>query len=328
MQGMPLILFATTKVMNKSILNLSSLIKTSRGQTVMSYIKILIGALIVACAYVFFITPHKIIPGGVYGMAIIIHYKTVGLLSIFPDGLPLGLTALCFNIPLIIIAFKMFGVGFLPRTVLAFVATAVFTDALTLVQHYFGIGALVEHDILLSCIYGSAVLGFGVAIILKARGTSAGTDVLAKIITKRTQIPVGYTIIIVDSCIVLAGLLAFGEWEIPMYSLFTVLVYGKMVDVFMQGLSFDKAVFIISDYQNEIGNQIMHTLNRGGTLFHGRGLYQGQEKEVIYTVIDGKQVNILRHIVHAIDPKAFITIIDAKEIIGAGFKSLDNAETE
>ncbi len=297
--------------------------KQKRKKVITDYVKIVLGAFIVAISYVFFITPHKIIPGGVYGISIILHYKTVGLFSMFPEGLPIGATSLCFNIPLVIIAFRVFGQGFLPRTIVTFVSTAVFVDLLTFLSNHFGIGPIVKEDILLSCIYGSAILGFGVAMILRAKGTSAGTDVLAKILTRYSHIPVGYTLIIVDSIIVVMGLIAFGDWKIPMYSLFTVFVYGKAVDTFMQGLSFDKAIFIISDKNDLISKKIIHDLHRGGTFFHGKGMYNGTEKDVIFTVINSRQVVTLREYIHQIDPKAFITIINATEILGEGFRPIE-----
>ena len=297
-----------------------------RNKLIKDYIRIILGAFIVAIAYVFFITPHKIIPGGVYGISIILHYKTIGLFGLFTDGLPIGATSLCFNIPLVIIAYKIFGQGFLSRTIATFVSTAVFVDVLTLFSVHYDIGAIVKEDILLSCIYGSAIMGFGVALILKAKGTSAGTDVLAKILTRYTNIPVGYTLIIVDSIIVIFGLIAFGDWKIPMYSLFTVFVYGKAVDIFMQGLSFDKAVLIISDKNDLISEKIIHNLHRGGTFLYGKGMYNGTEKEIIFTVINARQVPVLREYIHQIDPKAFITIINATEILGEGFQSIEDVK--
>ena len=301
--------------------------KQKRKKELTSYLRIVIGSLIVAVAYVFFITPHRIIPGGVYGISIILHYKTLDLFDFLPNGLPIGTTALFFNIPLVIIAYKVFGLGSLSRTVVTFVATALFVDFLTFISIDNGLIHALSDDILLSCIFGSAILGLGVSMILRAKGTSAGTDVLAKILTKYSHIPVGYTLIIIDSLIVILGLIAFGDWKIPLYSLFTVFVYGKAVDIFMQGLSFDKAVFIISDKNQQIAQKIMSDLNRGGTFFHGKGMYNGTEKDVIFTVVGNRQMITLREIIHQIDPKAFITILDATEILGKGFRSIEDVES-
>ncbi len=109
------------------------------------YAKIVLGSLVVAIAYVFFFTPHKIIPGGVYGISIILHYKSMEWFSL-PEGLPIGMTSLCFNIPLIIIATRLFGKGYMMRTIVTFVCTAVFVDLLGLLQNVIGIKALVEGE--------------------------------------------------------------------------------------------------------------------------------------------------------------------------------------
>lgn len=319
----------------KGVKLLMSKDKMPQRNTAKDYFMIVLGSLIVAVAYVYFFTPHKIVPGGVYGISIMLHHLSQEWFVNVPDswewlrgGLPIGMTSLCFNIPLVIIAFKMFGNSYLVRTIVTFVSTAAFTDMLSALQRMTGVYALVEgeNDLLLSCLFGSTVFGLGVAMVLKAKGTNAGTDVLAKVATKLTHIPVGYTIIAIDSIIVLMSFFAFGELRIPMYSLFTVIVYGKMVDVFMQGLQLNKAVFIISDHPDEISRRILTELNRGGTFIKGLGMYQGVEKKIIYTVIENKQVVTLREHVQAIDPKAFVTILNANEILGAGFKPIDEKD--
>ena len=296
-------------------------------KVVKDYALILIGSLITAVAYVYFFSPHKIIPGGVYGISIVLHHKSIDWFGL-SEPLPMGMMSMCFNIPLIILATKMFGKGYLMRTIVTFVSTAVFVDLLGLVQNATGLYALIEgeDDLLLSCLFGSVVFALGVSTILKAKGTSAGTDVIAKVLAKYTHIPMGYMIIAVDSLIVLFGLVAFGELRVPMYSLFTVVIYGKMVDVFLQGMQFDKAVFIISDKSNEIGAKIMTTLNRSGNYIRSKGMYSGVEREMIYTIVNSKQIVLLREIVSEIDPKAFVTVLNASEILGTGFKSIDDKD--
>lgn len=288
---------------------------------------ILVGSLVTAIAYVYFFSPHRIIPGGVYGISIVLHHKSIDWFGL-SEALPMGLTSMCFNIPLIILATKMFGKGYLMRTIVTFVSTAAFVDLLGLLQEATGLYALIEgeDDLLLSCMFGSVVFAFGVSTILKAKGTSAGTDVLAKVMARYTHVPVGYMIIAIDSIIVLFGLVAFGEIRVPMYSLFTVVVYGKMVDVFMQGLQLEKAVYIISDKSDLIAEKIITKLNRTGNFIKGRGLYSGVERDMIYTIIDNKQLYALREIVSEIDPNAFMTILNANEILGSGFKAINEKD--
>ncbi len=284
------------------------------------YAFIILGSFIVASGYVFFITPYKIIPGGVYGIAIVLHYLTEGMFAGLPEGLPIGMTALCFNIPLVFAAYKLLGAGSIPKTIATFVATAVFVDFLTLLQ---GQNQLVAGDSLLASIYGGVMIGIGVALIFRAKATSAGTDVLSKILTKYFRIPIGFSIIIVDSMVVLLGLIAFGDWAVPLYSWITIFVYGKVVDIMQTGLSTDRAVFIITQKSEDVGQMIINKLKRGGTYFHGKGIYNGEEREIVYTVVNSRQIPKLREHIHEIDPMAFITILPANETLGKGFKSLD-----
>jgi uncharacterized membrane-anchored protein YitT (DUF2179 family) len=284
------------------------------------YTLIILGAFVVAAGYVFFITPYKIIPGGVYGVSIVIHYVTQGLFAGFPEGLPIGMTALCFNVPLMFAAYKLLGASSLPKTIVTFVTTAIFVDLLTL---YHGYEQVVVGDPLLASIYGGVLIGLGVALIFRAKATSAGTDVLSKITTKYFRIPIGFSIILVDSVVVLIGLIAFGDWAVPLYSLITIFVYGKIVDIMQEGLSTDRAVFIITEKSEEMGNMIMNKLKRGGTYFHGKGMYKGEEREIVYTVVSSRQIPVLREHIYEIDPTAFITILPANEILGKGFKALN-----
>jgi uncharacterized membrane-anchored protein YitT (DUF2179 family) len=146
---------------------------------------------------------------------------------------------------------------------------------------------------------------------------------VAKIITKYARIQIGTSIMVVDSGVVLIGLIAFGDWAVPLYSLITIFVYGKVVDIFQEGLSTDRAVFIISENTKEMSEAIYKKLNRGGTFFYGRTTYKGSEREILYVVVNARQIPKLREVIHEIDPAAFITILPANEILGKGFKALN-----
>jgi uncharacterized membrane-anchored protein YitT (DUF2179 family) len=285
------------------------------------YFFLTLGSIIVAAGYVFFITPYRIIPGGVYGISIIIHYLTQGFFTSFRDGLPIGATALLFNIPLFIAAYKILGSTYGIKTVVTFVLTAVFTDLFSFFYNT-GIGVnnqLVPDEPLLASIYGGALIGVGVAFIFKARATSAGTDVLARIIARTRNQQIGTLIIIVDSIIVLVGLIAFRSWDVPLYSWITIFVYGRVVDAIMDGNRTEKAVIIISDKPNEISDAVLYTVGRGGTFLNGTGMYSKTDKKIIYTVVHRPQIETLKAIVLQIDPGAFITVLPAYEILGKGF---------
>lgn len=285
----------------------------------LNYSLIIIGSFILASGFVLFITPHKIVPGGVFGISIVIHYLTENMLAWAPGGFPIGLMGLILNIPLTIIGIKILGPRFGIKTIIGFFLTSAFIDGITLVR---GGHALVEGDPLLSAIFGGVLIGFGLGLIFNAKATSGGSDIIAMIFAKYTRLPVGQLIIYVDSVIVLVGLVAFGDWRIPLYSWIVLFITGKVIDVTMQGISYDKTLFIISDQYEQIRIKIIEDLNRGGTFISGKGMYNGAEKTIIFTVVNRREVAILQEFIHQIDPKAFVTVFNAHEILGEGFRSL------
>jgi len=288
-------------------------------KSILSYTLIVIGSIIMAAGYVYFISPNKIVPGGVYGISIVIHYVTKGLFTFIPDGIPVGLTGLILNIPLTIAGIKILGPRFGIKTIIGFILTSVFIDFLTVFQ---GDIPLVKDDILLSAIFGGVLIGTGLGIIFKARATSGGSDIIAIIIQKYTKLPVGQALMYVDSSIVLLGLIAFGDWKIPLYSWVTIFVTGRVIDTILSGFNYDKTLFIISDKHQEIRDFIVNKLDRGGTFIKGNGIYQGNERVILFTVVNPKELGQLEDFISHTDPNAFLTVLDANEILGKGFKSI------
>jgi uncharacterized membrane-anchored protein YitT (DUF2179 family) len=279
------------------------------------------GAFVIACSFVLFITPYKIVPGGVYGISIIIHYLTKGMFHFAPEGLPVGAMGLLLDIPLTIVGMRILGHKFGLKSVYGLVMSSVFIDTITL---FWGYKPLVEHDALLSCIFGGLLFGIGLGIIFKAKGATGGTDTLAMIIAKYTRVPLGQLLIYIDSVVVLIGLLAFRDWKIPLYSWIVIFITGKVIDYLLQGPGFEKTVFIISDKYDEIRHKILFDIGRGGTMFHGEGMYEGNPKKIIYCNLNRRELAILQEYIKTIDPQAFLTVMDANQVIGNGFKTLDN----
>jgi uncharacterized membrane-anchored protein YitT (DUF2179 family) len=275
-----------------------------------SYALIAVGTFLVAVGYVLFISPDKIVPGGIYGVSIMLHHLL---------GTPIGMTALAFNIPLTLIGTKLLGPRFGAKTVVAFILTAIYVD---LLSFFYGSDPLVPGETLVSSIFGGLFIGVGVAMTFKAKATSGGTDVIAMILQKYTQWPSGQLMMAVDSTVVILSLVAFGDWRIPLFSWITIFVLGRVIDTVMHGFSYDKTLFIISDKHEEIRNSIIHDLKRGGTFMHGEGMYNHDQKQIIFTVVNPRELYLLEEYVHRIDPNAFIAVLDAYEILGKGFKSL------
>jgi uncharacterized membrane-anchored protein YitT (DUF2179 family) len=234
-------------------------------------------------------------------------------------GTPVGLVALVFDIPLTIIGIRVLGPRFGVKTVVGFILTAVFVDGLT---YLYGSEPLVKDDALLSSIFGGVFVGVGLGLIFKARATSGGSDIVAMIISKYTKLPMGRLMIIVDSLIVLVGLVAFQDWKIPLYSLIVIFITGKVIDAILEGIDYEKVLFIVSDKTEEIRGKIINDLNRSGTLLKGEGLYNQEDRSIVFTVVNRRETVMLQQFIHSVDPNAFVTVLNANEILGQGFKSL------
>lgn len=275
-----------------------------------SYALITVGTFLVSVGYVMFISPNKIVPGGIYGISIMLHFLL---------GTPLGLTALAFNIPLTIIGTRLLGPRFGAKTVVAFVLTSIYVD---LLYYFFGAEPLVPGETLVSCIFGGLFIGVGVAMTFKAKATSGGSDVIAMILQKFTGLPSGQLMMFVDSAIVVGSLFVFGDWRIPLFSWITIFVIGKVIDITLHGFTYEKTLFIISDKQEEIRESIINDLKRGGTFLRGEGMYNRDDKQIIFTVLNPRELFMLEEYINRIDPHAFIAVLEAYEILGKGFKSL------
>ncbi|RHJ86713.1 YitT family protein [Parabacteroides sp. AM08-6] len=288
-------------------LNLAS--NATLKRNIVDYTLIVVGAFFQALSYVLFLAPYKIVPGGVYGISIVLHYVTKGLFPLMPDGLPMGATALCFNIPLMILAMKKIGLASGPKTVVTFLLISIFTDTLS---YIFSNQPLVENDTFIACFYGGAILGIGVTCVFRAQSTSAGTDVLARVLANNSNLKVSNMIILLDSAVVLLGLIVFRDWAVPLYSWFTIFVYGKIVEMF-QTENPNRAVFIVSRKTQEIKDLIVEKMGMRGTFLHGRGMYEGKEKEIIFTIAERKDLPRLKNEVKEIDPNAFISTMHASK---------------
>jgi uncharacterized membrane-anchored protein YitT (DUF2179 family) len=176
----------------------------------------------------------------------------------------------------------------------------------------FGDQPLVENDRFIACFYGGAILGVGVTCIFRAQSTSAGSDVLARVIAANTNMKVSNMLIVLDSAVVLLGLIVFRDWAVPLYSWFTIFVYGKVVEMF-QTENPNRAVFIVSQKTEEIKKVIVEKMGMRGTFLHGRGMYEGKEKEIIFTISERKDLPRLKNEIKEVDPNAFISTMHASK---------------
>lgn len=270
---------------------------------------IVVGSFIMAIAYSAFLAPNNIVPGGVYGLSIVINHWAKSLFGEYTNEFQIGRIALLFNIPLFILSARSLGKETAIKTVISFLLIAFFTD---LVSDFLGGKALVEGDVILSSFYGGVILGFSVFLVFKAGSTAAGTDTLSRVIAKKYNIKLSTVIIVIDSAIVMLGLIAFGDFRVPLYSWISIFIYGKVIEV-LQPQNPYKSVFIISDKSEEIREAIIHKMGIRGTFIKGEGMYEGKERKIIYIIVQRKNLLALKKEVLSIDEKAFISSSDATQ---------------
>lgn len=269
---------------------------------------LIIGAFCQATAYSIFIAPAGIVPGGVYGISITINHLTKGTFSLFPDGFPIGIFSLFFNIPLFILASHKLGLRSGGKTIATFVLIALFTDLFT--QYVTHGQPIVEDDPLLSAVYGGAILGLGVYLTFRVGSTSAGTDVLARVLATGRNIRVSNLIIAIDSLVVLFGLLAFKDIKVPLYSLVTIFVYGRFIDL-LSPENPNKAVFIVSEHPEHLKQIINEELGLRATILYGKGMYKGTDRNLIFMIVEKKHLPKLKKKVLERDHTAFIATTNA-----------------
>ncbi len=304
--------------MHKVITNLKKEIFTKK--TLLQYLYILLGSFLIAAAYVLFITPYQIVPGGVYGAGVALNY-------IMPS-MEVGTWGLILDIPLMIMAFILLGGHLGVKTIFAALTLPVIMNGLT---YFLGTdpvtmldGAInLSDDVLLSCMFGGVILGAGVAFILKSHATSGGTDIVGMIISKFMHMPIARALLIVDSIIIIFGLIVIGDWKVPLYSLVTLFICLKVVDFILEGGSDDKLIFILSEKNDEIRSFIIDDLSRGGTFVKAQGMYSREDKDMIFVVISRRESIMMQDKIREIDDKAFMVVINAHETLGDGFKAFE-----
>ena len=272
---------------------------------IIDLIKIAIGTLIMAIGIEQFLLPSQLSTGGFSGIGTIIYYLT---------GISVGITMLVLNIPLFIIAYFKVGKKFFIKAILGTIIFSVFLNVFENIKP-------ITQDRILASIYGAILVGIGTAIVLKANGSTGGTELIANVIKAyKGTVKTGTVIVVLDTIIVMANTIFFGEIEIALYSTLAIYISGKILDIFFEGIDFSKMIFIISPKYEEISNRINKEIRRGTTVIYGKGMYKKQEQNIILCVASRGEIREIRFIINEIDKNAFIVITNAREVFGKGFK--------
>lgn len=279
---------------------------------VRDYAIIFVGAMMQAACMVLFLIPAQLAAGGVSGAALIVNKFT---------GWPIGMMVLAGNLPLFWLGWRYLGGRrFLLRTVFASVVFSVGLDSLTLLLPRAGL----THDLLLNALYGGVIGGIGSGLVIRAQGTSGGTEILARLLSLRYGISLSQSYLYTDSVVVLVAGLAF-SWEQALYAIIALYVWGVATDLFLEGSDVARTATIVTEQPEAVARHIMDELARGITAWPGTGLYSGRNKQVLFCVVSRAEVAQLKAIIHEADPQAFVVIGVAHEALGEGFKPLSGA---
>jgi uncharacterized membrane-anchored protein YitT (DUF2179 family) len=280
-----------------------------RKRDVWDFVLILFGALIQAFALRLFLIPAELVSGGISGLAQLLNHFTT---------FPIGMMVLLGNIPLFILGWQYLGgPRFVIRTILSILAFSIFTDILV----FFLPAQGVTNDLVLNTIYGGLVLGVGLGVVYRGRGTSGGSDILGRILNRRFNMTISQAYLITDSLVVLGAGFVFG-WTNALYGLVLIYVSGLAAETALQGTNVIRSAMIVTTQTDAIAQAIMRDLERGVTILSGTGAYTGQPRNVIYCAVSRMEINRLKILVHDIDPKAFMVIGHAQEALGEGFTPL------
>jgi uncharacterized membrane-anchored protein YitT (DUF2179 family) len=278
-----------------------------------------ISSLIQAFSLRVFFIPANLASGGVSGIAQLINHYT---------GWPIGLMVFLGNIPLFLLGWRFLGGrSFAIRTAFAIVTYAILTDLLVATPLFAANGAgtrLIQDlqgDIFLNSLYGAVVSGIGYGLVYRARGTSGGSDILARILNNWRGISMTQSYLIVDTAVILGAGFIFG-WKQALYAMITLYVSGLVAETVLEGGGTVRAAMIVTNQANAISNRVIEELQRGVTILEGSGGYTGEARPVLYCVITRAEVSTLKAIVHEIDPHAFMVIGIAHEALGEGFKPI------
>lgn len=283
------------------------------------YFLIVLAAFIQAFSLRVFFVPANLASGGVSGISQLINHFT---------GWPIGLLILIGNIPLFALGWRFLGGSrFALRTAVAILTYSTFTDLLLRTPLFApnGVGTTLindlQGDIFLNTLYGAIVSGIGYGLVYRARGTSGGSDILARILNNWRGIPITQSYLFVDSAVILGAGFVFG-WKQALYAMIALYVSGLVAETTLEGGGTVRTAMIVTSESDAIADRVLEDLQRGVTILEGSGAYTHTDRPVLYCVITRAEVATLKAIVNECDPRAFMVIGVAHEALGEGFRPL------
>lgn len=279
---------------------------------VKSYAVITLGSLLYALAYNIFYAPNLVAMGGLTGLGQVIN-------ALVP-ALPVGTMVFVMNVPLFFLGWKYIGGHLLVSSLYAMTFSSFAIDLMDMVYRF------PPMDTMLAGIFGGALLGLGIGLVFSKGATTGGTDLIARLLKlKFAWLPMGTLVLIPDFVVIVLAALAFGKVESALYGIVSLFVTTKVMDTVLYGLDSSKVAYIISDACDAIAQAVI-AMDRGATILHGEGAYSGDEKKVLLVAFKQKEIVPLKEKVNEIDPRAFLIVCDAHDVLGEGFRTYSKDE--
>ncbi|MCG3678488.1 YitT family protein [Aliarcobacter butzleri] len=272
------------------------------------YIFIVLGSLAMAFGTVCFLSPNQIITGGGVGISLLLH-------ALFPQ-ITLGIFMAIVSIPFLIMSYIYFGKYYLFKTFIVVILLSTFTDVLKEVLHI----KPMTNDILLAAIFGGIFIGLGVGFVIKGRASTGSTSVVGEIVAKKTKYKAAEVLLAIDATIMFASVFVYNDINKSLYSMISVYVGIRVIDMILTGRPSKKIVNIVSNNVEVLKEQIRERIEEHGTILTGIGLHQGQNKTIIYVTVEASKIDLLKNLITKYDPDAFMIITEASEFLGRGSK--------
>ena len=254
------------------------------------------------------LSPNEIITGGGVGISLLLH-------AIFPQ-ITLGIIIAVVSIPFLILSYIYFGKYYLFKTFIVVLLLSTFTDILKEVLKI----EAITHDILLAAVFGGIFIGLGVGLVIKGRASTGSTSVVGEIVAKKTKYKAAEVLLAIDATIMFASVFVYNDIDKSLYSMLSVYVGIRVLDIILTGRPSKKIVNIVSNNVEVLKEQIRERIEEHGTILTGIGLHQGQNKTIIYVTVDAGKIDLLKNLITKYDPDAFMIITEASEFLGRGLK--------
>ena len=281
--------------------------KLSKNTFLKDYLLMLLGIVLTAASIVYIFTPNRLAAGGAQGIALVINYLT---------KINTGILMIVINVLLFIVAFALMGKSFGAKTIFSALGVSF---VVFIMEKYFYFGALTD-NLMLGTIFGSALMGIGVGIILNRDASIGGTSLIGKIISKITYYDQVNCIVATDIIVTILAMVVFGV-EIGLYQLLSVYLTGAVINKVIDGISYRREVMIITEKRKLIMDYIIKDMKKGATLLNGRGGYTGTDTEIILSILTQRDFIKLKTFIKKTDPKAFISVNMVTEVSNANFDS-------